>query len=357
MSLQLERRVTRRLKIGKLQMGGAYPVLVQSMNSRPARDVEGNLEELKRLAEAGCELSRLAVPSADSLPAFKAIADQSPLPLVADIHFDWKLALGAIEAGAAALRLNPGNIRDKSGLRQVAREAKAQGIPIRVGVNAGSLSPEILKRFGGPTAEALKYSALEAANLLETEGFDDICLSVKASHAPLMIEANQLLAQACDYPLHLGLTEAGTPKRGAIKSATALAPLLLAGIGDTIRVSLTADPVEEVKAAWTILESLGLRQRSAQLISCPGCGRTAVDIRPLAQAVDQYLEDLSQPLTIAVMGCAVNGPGEAKEADLGLAGGQGEYLLFAKGRPLYKVPEDQALDCLKQEITKLLEKK
>lgn len=350
------RRQTRTLRVGDLYLGGAYPVRVQSMNSRPALDIEGNLQELHRLAEAGCELSRLAVPSAESLSAFKAIVARSPLPLVADIHFDWKLALGAIEAGASALRLNPGNIPDKSGLRQVAKAAKERGLPIRVGVNAGSLSPDILNRYGGVTAEALKASALEAVSLLEAEGFEDICISLKASHAPLMIKANQLLAQACDYPLHLGLTEAGTPKRGGIKSAAALAPLLAAGLGDTIRVSLTADPVEEVKTAWTILEALELRQRSAQLISCPGCGRTAVDMRPLAQAVEEYLEDLHQPLTIAVMGCAVNGPGEAREADLGLAGGKGEYLLFAKGKALYKVPEDQALTCLKQEIAKLLEK-
>ncbi|MDO5033479.1 MAG: flavodoxin-dependent (E)-4-hydroxy-3-methylbut-2-enyl-diphosphate synthase [Eubacteriales bacterium] len=348
------RRHTRSLQVGQLPLGGAYPVVVQSMNSRPALDIEGNLRELEALAEAGCELSRLAVPNAESLSAFKAIAARSPLPLVADIHFDWRLALGAIEAGASALRLNPGNIREQAGLRQVAQAAKSAGLPIRVGVNSGSLAPEILARFGGVTAEALKESALEAAWLLEEVGFQDICLSVKASQASLMIKANQLLAEACDYPLHLGLTEAGTPKRGVIKSAAALSPLLAAGIGDTIRVSLTADPVEEVRAAWTILEALGLRQRTAQLISCPGCGRTAVDIRPLAQAVEDYLTGIAKPLTIAVMGCAVNGPGEAREADLGLAGGRGEYLLFAKGKPLYKIPEDQALPVLKQEIAKLL---
>ena len=321
-------------------------MVVQSMNSSPILDVEANLEELERLARAGCELSRLAVPNSRALEAFREIAEHSALPLVADIHFDYRLALGALDAGAAGLRLNPGNIHDREGLKEVARQAKTRGIPIRVGVNSGSLDPKVIAACGGVNCDAMVESALEAVELLERQGFQDICLSLKASNPLLMIESNLEISRLCDYPLHLGLTEAGPPKTGIIRSMAALSPLLYAGVGDTIRISLTADPVEEVKAAWELLKSLELRQRGPKLISCPGCGRTEVDIRPMAERVADYLSGVSKNLTVAVMGCAVNGPGEAREADFGLAGGQKEFLVFQKGLSVGKYPEDEAFDLL-----------
>lgn len=321
-------------------------MVVQSMNSSPILDVEANLEELERLAQAGCELSRLAVPNSRALEAFREIAEHSALPLVADIHFDYRLALGALDAGASGLRLNPGNIHDREGLKEVARQAKARGIPIRVGVNSGSLDPKVIAACGGVNCDAMVESALEAVELLERQGFQDICLSLKASNPLLMIESNLEISRLCDYPLHLGLTEAGPPKTGIIRSMAALSPLLYRGVGDTIRISLTADPVEEVKAAWELLKSLELRQRGPKLISCPGCGRTEVDIRPMAERVADYLSGVSKNLTVAVMGCAVNGPGEAREADFGLAGGQKEFLVFQKGLSVGKYPEDEAFDLL-----------
>lgn len=321
-------------------------MVVQSMNSSPILDVEANLEELERLAQAGCELSRLAVPNSRALEAFHEIAEHSALPLVADIHFDYRLALGALDAGAAGLRLNPGNIHDQEGLQEVARQAKNRGVPIRVGVNSGSLDPKVIAACGGVNCDAMVESALEAVELLEQQGFRDICLSLKASNPLLMIESNLKIARLCDYPLHLGLTEAGPPKTGIIRSMAALSPLLYAGVGDTIRISLTADPVEEVKVAWELLKSLELRQRGPKLISCPGCGRTEVDIWPMAERVADYLSGVSKNLTVAVMGCAVNGPGEAREADFGLAGGQKEFLVFKKGLSVGKYPEDEAFDLL-----------
>lgn len=344
--MSIQRRASRQILVGSVAVGAGAPVVVQSMNSSPILDVEANLEELERLAQAGCELSRLAVPNSRAVEAFREIAEHSPLPLVADIHFDYRLALGALEAGAAALRLNPGNIHDQEGLKQVARLAKAKGIPIRVGVNSGSLDPKIIAACGGVNCDAMVQSALEAVSLLEQQGFQDICLSLKASNPLLMIESNLKIAALCDYPLHLGLTEAGPPKTGIIRSMAALSPLLYAGVGDTIRISLTADPVEEVKVAWELLKSLELRQRGPKLISCPGCGRTEVDIRPMAERVADYLSGISQNLTVAVMGCAVNGPGEAREADLGLAGGHEEFLVFKKGEIIGKYPENEAFEVL-----------
>lgn len=346
----VKRRISKSLSVGGVRIGGGAPLVIQSMNACSPTDVEGNLEQLRRLAEAGCRLSRLAVPDRSTLSAFQKIAARSPLPLVADIHFDYRLALAAIDAGAAALRLNPGNIREPGALEKVAAKARAQGVPIRVGVNAGSLDPHMLSRAGGNKVESMVASALQAVEQLEQVGFTDICISLKASDPGLTIAANRRLAEVCDYPLHLGLTEAGPPPQGAIKSAVALAPLLYLGIGDTIRVSLTADPVEEVKAARLILQSLNLLTVGARLIACPGCGRTEVDMRPLAEQVQAYLEDIQEPLTVAVMGCAVNGPGEAREADLGLAGGRHEYLLFARGKVLAKVPEAEAWPALKAAI-------
>lgn len=316
------------------------------MNASPAGDAAANLAELQRLAAAGCELSRLAVPRAETLPAFAQIVSASPLPLVADIHFDAHLALGALEAGASALRINPGNIHQPELLREVARQARQRGVPIRIGVNAGSVDRHLLDEEGGLTARALLRSAQEAIQLMESVDFTDLCISIKASSAPLMIEANRLLAKACPYPLHLGLTEAGPAPRGAIRSAAALAPLLEAGIGDTIRVSLTGDPVQEVQAAWQILEALDLRVRGPRLIACPGCGRTEVDLEPLARRVEAYLDTIHVPLQVAVMGCAVNGPGEAREADLGVAGGKHEWLLFRKGKIVRKLAESEVFAAL-----------
>lgn len=351
--MSVVRRKTRTLQLGGLLLGGDAPVLVQSMNNLPLGDVEGNVQQLFDLQAAGCEISRLAVPNSSSLAFLKEIVEKSPLPLVADIHFDHRLALGAIEAGVAALRLNPGNL-SVQGVAEVARAAKEAKLPIRVGVNSGSISPRILEEEGGINTRSLCRSALEAVEILEKENFTDICVSLKTPHAPLLIEANRDFASLRDYPLHLGLTESGTVRKGSIRSAAALAPLLYEGIGDTIRLSLSGDPVEEVRAAWQILESLELRRRGSRVISCPGCGRTQVEIETLAEQVEAYLEDLPLEITVAVMGCAVNGPGEAREADLGIAGGKNEYLLFAAGKPLYKVPESEAFAALKKEIGKLL---
>ncbi len=349
------RHPSRQVQVASLLVGGGAPIVVQSMNSRPALDIEGNLQELEELKKAGCELSRLAIPTKESLKAFEEIVSRSPLPIVADIHFDYRLALAALERGAAALRLNPGNIRNQEGLAEVAKMAKRKQVPIRVGVNAGSLDKRIIAEEGGVNAKSMLRSAREALGFFEALDFDDLCISMKASHGPLLIAANALIAEACHYPIHLGLTEAGTKEKGAVRSAAALAPLLYAGIGDTIRISLTADPVEEVHVAYDILQALGLRDHGARLVSCPGCGRTEVDIRPMAARVEDYIRTIREPLTIAVMGCPVNGPGEAREADYGLAGGRNEYLLFAKGKILHKVKEEEAFGALVQLIEEGLE--
>lgn len=350
------RRKSRKLWLGPLSLGGDAPIRVQSMNASPSHDVEGNIRELRELAAHGCEISRIAIPDHAAAVALQEIARQSPIPIVADIHFDYRLALEAMESGAMALRLNPGNIHSREGLKEVAREAKTRGIPIRVGVNGGSLDSRYYAE-NGLTAESLCQSALDAAALLEEEGFQDICLSLKASSPALCIEAYREVAALCDYPLHIGVTETGTLKRGLVRSAVGIGTLLAEGIGDTIRVSLTSDPLEEIRAGWEILSSLQLRQRGPRLISCPGCGRTAVNLREMAEKVDLLLEDVEEDMTIAVMGCAVNGPGEAREADLGIAGGRGEYLLFRSGEILRKYPEEEAFERLKEEIHRLSEQK
>lgn len=348
------RRSSKALKLGSLTIGGGAPIVVQSMNASPSYDVEANLSEISRLASAGCELSRISIPDQKAVTAFKEICQRSVLPLVADIHFDYRLALAAIEAGASALRINPGNIRSKEGLREVAEKAGKAGIPIRVGVNAGSLDPKILEEEGGVSPKALCRSALESAALLEKTGFRDICLSLKASDPALSIAAYRMVAEETDAPLHLGVTEAGLGDAALIRSAVGIGTLLAEGIGDTLRISLTADPVEEIRAAYVLLDALGLRQRGAVLISCPGCGRTQVDIRGLATQVSEYIRDIPERITVAVMGCAVNGPGEAREADLGIAGGKEEYLLFRKGQILRKVCEEEAFSALRAEIEQLL---
>ncbi len=348
-----KRHLTRTIQVGPLLMGGAAPIIVQSMNNTDTRDVAATRAQICRLAEAGCELTRLAIPDLEAAAALAAIRRDSPLPIVADIHFDYRLALAAIEAGADKIRINPGNIGDADRVRQVAEAARDHGIPIRVGVNSGSLSRAMLDRFGGVNADAMVASALEAVALLEAVKFYDLVISIKASDPQLTIETYRLLAGQTEYPLHVGVTEAGTIYNGIIRSAIGIGALLADGIGDTIRVSLTADPVEEVRAAFGILKALDLRQRGPQLISCPTCGRTEVDIQAIAEAVEKRLQAIDAPIKVAVMGCAVNGPGEARHADVGIAGGKGEFIIFRQGEIVRKVAESEAVEALMQEVEQI----
>lgn len=350
----IQRHLTRKVQVGPLQMGGQAPIVIQSMNNTDTRDVEATLAQIRQLHEAGCDLTRLAVPDQQAAEAFRAIRARSPLPIVADIHFDYRLALAAIEAGADKIRINPGNIGGPDRLRQVVSLAKSRRIPIRIGVNAGSLSQTVIDRHGGVCAAALVDSALESAALLASWDFHDVVLSIKASEPVLNLEACRLLADQTDIPLHIGVTEAGTLREGVVRSAVGIGALLAEGIGDTLRVSLTADPVEEVRTAWSILRALDLRQRGPRLISCPTCGRTEVDLTRIAAEVEERLQEFSQPIRVAVMGCVVNGPGEARQADIGLAGGKGSFMLFRDGRILRKVPEADAVEELIREIRILL---
>ncbi|MGO0122687.1 flavodoxin-dependent (E)-4-hydroxy-3-methylbut-2-enyl-diphosphate synthase [Desulfothermobacter acidiphilus] len=338
------RKLTRPIFLGNVQIGGGAPVVVQSMAKTPTQDVERTVAQIRALEEAGCEVVRLAVPDQEAARALSRIRAQVNLPLVADIHFDHRLALAALEAGVEGLRLNPGNIGDRDKVEAVARRARQLQVPIRIGVNAGSLEPELLARYGGVTAEALVESACRHVRLLEAVDFDLIKISVKASDVPLTVAAYRLLSQRVDYPLHLGITEAGPGYRGLVKSAVGLGILLAEGIGDTIRVSLTADPCQEVAAAWEILKALKLRQRGIELISCPTCGRCEIDVIAIASEVERRLRKVTAPLKVAVMGCAVNGPGEAREADVGLAGGKGWGVIFCHGRPVKKVPAERLLE-------------
>lgn len=328
--------------IGNLPLGGGNPVLVQSMTNTDTRDVEATLAQIRALAEAGCDLVRVSVYDEACARAVRDLVDGSPVPLVADIHFDHKLAIAAAENGIAKLRLNPGNVGGEANVRAIADCAKAHHIPIRIGVNTGSVEKDLLARYGHPTAECLVESALNHAAMLERAGFSDIVLSMKASDVRLTIETYRLAAKRCDYPLHLGVTEAGLPGQGTVKSAIGIGSLLADGIGDTIRVSLTGDPVPEAAAAWSILKALGLRQKGAQLVACPTCGRTRIDVKGIAERVEHELSDLPVPLKVAVMGCVVNGPGEAREADVGIAGGDGVGALFVKGQAPRKVEGDLA---------------
>ena len=348
----MERRNTRSVTVGSLRIGGGAPVSVQSMLSVPSEDIAGNVAEAKRLEAAGCEIIRAAIPNKEAIRLIDAIKKEVSIPLVADIHFDYKLALEAAAAGIDKIRLNPGNIGGDDHVKAVAQICAQKGIPIRIGVNSGSLEKEILAKYGAPTAQALCESALYHASLLEKFDFWDIVLSIKSSSVETMIEAYELTSEKSDYPLHLGVTEAGTARMGLIKSAIGIGSLLSRGIGDTIRVSLTAPPEEEVTAGFDILKALGLRG-GVRFVSCPTCGRTKIDLIALATKVAERLRGCNKDITVAVMGCAVNGPGEAREADLGIAGGDGEGLIFKKGEILRKVPEDRLLEELLREVEAL----
>ena len=349
----IPRRDSRPVRAGSLQIGWGAPIAVQSMLSVPAGDVEGNVRQAKELYAAGCDVLRVAVPDRDAVRLIPAIKEAVPIPLVADIHFDYRLALESAAAGVDKIRINPGNIGGPERVKAVADACRSRGIPIRVGVNAGSLEKEILAKYGHPTPEALRDSALYHASLLEQADFSDIVLSLKSSHVPTMAAAYRLTAAACAYPLHLGVTEAGTERMGLLKSAAGIGSLLLDGIGDTIRVSLTADPVREVEAGLDLLRALGLRTGEAMLVSCPTCGRTKIDLIRIAAEVEERLRAVHKPVTVAVMGCVVNGPGEAKEADIGIAGGDGKAVLFKKGQIVRTVEESCAVEELMRELETL----
>ncbi len=343
--------MTRQIHVGPVAIGGGAPVSIQSMTNTPTHDVEATLGQIRALAAAGCNIVRVAVPDEAAARAIGALKAGSPVPLVADIHFDYRLALMAAEQGIDKIRINPGNIGGADRVEQVARACMERGIPIRIGVNGGSLERELLERYGGPTPEAMVESAMGHIALLERYGFEDICISLKASSVPVTMAAYQLMAQRYDYPLHLGVTEAGTPELGVLKAAAGIGGLLALGVGDTLRVSLTADPVEEVLAARQILKAIGLRREGPELISCPTCGRTQIGLIPMARRVEELLKGVDKPITVAVMGCIVNGPGEARHADVGIAGGRGEGVLFRKGEIVARLPEDR----LVPELMKLIE--
>ena len=345
--------MTRQVHVGPVAIGGGAPVSIQSMCNTPTENVDATVAQILRLEQAGCDIVRVAVPTREAAMAIPAIKARIHIPLVADIHFDYKLALLCIDGGVDKIRINPGNIGSPERVRAVADGCRERGIPIRVGVNGGSLEKDILRKYGGVTAEALAESALGHVRLLEDCGFADVCISVKCSHVPVNMAAYRLLHERTDYPLHLGVTEAGTPDMGVLKSAIGIGGLLCQGVGDTLRVSLTADPVEEVAAAKRILQAIGLRRSGPDLIACPTCGRTKYDMLPIAREVERRLQGCTKPITVAVMGCVVNGPGEASAADVGIAGGDGEGLLFAKGKILRKLPQDKLVDALMEEIDKL----
>ena len=341
------------MNIGGVVIGGGAPVAIQSMCSTATEDVAATVAQILRLEQAGCQIIRVAVPTMEAAAAIGAIKKAIHIPLVADIHFDYRLALRCAAEGVDKIRINPGNIGSHERVRAVAETCREHRIPIRIGVNGGSLERELLQKYGGVTAPALVDSALGHVRLLNDCGFDDICISVKCSHVPVNMEAYRMLHEQTHYPLHLGVTEAGTPRLGVLKSAIGIGGLLCQGIGDTLRVSLTADPEEEVRAALDILSAAGLRKTGPDLISCPTCGRTRYDMIPIAREVERRLQGCTKPITVAVMGCVVNGPGEARAADVGIAGGDGEGLLFRHGEILRKVPQDKLVDALMDEIDKL----
>ena len=344
---------TKRLNLGQVPIGGGAPVAVQSMTSSDTRDPEATLAQIQRLSQAGCEVIRCAVPDLEAAQAFGPICAASPLPVVADVHFDARLAVAALENGAAGLRINPGNIGGEEAVKRVVEAAKAHGAPIRVGANSGSLPKDLLAKHGGPCPEALVEAALRHVRFLEKRGFDQIKVSLKSSSVLDTIAAYRLFAKESNLPTHLGVTEAGGLLAGTVKSSVGIGALLLEGIGDTLRVSLTADPVREVEMAWHLLRACGLRQRGVEIISCPTCGRTEIELIELVEAAEKELAFIKTPLTVAIMGCVVNGPGEAAHADVGVAGGRGQGVLFAKGEVLKKVPESDLLEALMNQVRRL----
>lgn len=353
----MERRKSRPVTIGRVTIGGTHPVAVQSMTNTKTENVTATVEQIHRLTERGCELIRCAVPTMEAAKALADIRKQIAIPLVADIHFDYRLALQALESGVDALRLNPGNIGGRDRVEKVVTAAKTRQVPIRIGVNAGSLPRDLLAKYGHPSAQAMVEAAWRHIHILEEMDYNNIVISLKAHDVPLTLEAYRLMARECDYPLHVGVTEAGTIHSGLIKSAVGIGTLLAEGIGDTIRVSLTGDPLAEIDAGFEILKSLGLRQHGPTLVSCPTCGRTSVSLEKMAREVETRLSHIRQPITVAVMGCVVNGPGEAREADVGIAGGCGEGLIFRKGEILRKVPEDRLVEELFNEIDTIIKER
>ena len=349
----MKRDGTKKINIGGVIIGGGNPVRIQSMCNTRTDDVEGTVSQIERLTEAGCEIIRCTVPDKKAAEAFKEIKKRIRIPLVADIHFDYSLAILSAENGADKIRINPGNIGGEEKLKKVVNACKERDIPIRVGVNSGSLEKEIIEKNGGVTAEGLVESALDKVRMIEDNDYDNIVISIKSSNVMMCVKAYELVSERTDYPLHVGITEAGTVKSGNIKSAVGLGIILNEGIGDTIRVSLSTDPVEEVKSAKLILKTLGLRKGGPELVSCPTCGRTRINLTDLAEKVENLLAGYEKDIKVAVMGCAVNGPGEAKEADIGVAGGNGEGLLFRKGEIIRKVKEEEILGALKEELDRL----
>jgi (E)-4-hydroxy-3-methylbut-2-enyl-diphosphate synthase len=350
----MKRRSSRQIDIGRVKIGGGAPVVVQSMTNTPTHEVAATVEQINRLSSAGCELVRLAVPDMKAACALREIKSQAAIPIIADIHFDYRLALAAIENGTDGLRLNPGNIGGRREIREVVAAAQHRAVPIRIGVNSGSLSRAILRRYGHPTPEAMVESAMEHVSILEDLDFHLIKISLKSSDVLQMISAYRLLSERVDYPFHLGVTEAGSLIPGTVKNALGIGTLLLEGIGDTIRVSLTHDPLDEVKVAYEILKALALRRRGAEIISCPTCGRCEIDLMGLTETVENALSQFTTPIKVAIMGCVVNGPGEAREADIGIAGGRGQGTLFKKGRVIRKVPESDLARVLIEEVRKMV---
>lgn len=349
--------MTRKILIGNVEIGGGSSVKIQSMNNTDTRDAKATLEQIRALADAGCDITRVAIPDMEAALSLKEITSGSPIPVVADIHFDYRLALAAADNGAAKIRINPGNIGGPENVKLVADKCKERNIPIRVGVNSGSISKSILAKYGEVNADAMTESALGAVKLLEDQDFDNIVISIKSSSPRLTIDTYRILSKACDYPLHVGVTEAGTVREGAIKSAVGIGALLAEGIGDTIRVSLTGDPVEEVITARQILKALDLRDGGITFISCPTCGRTQVPLIELAKQIEEKVSQLPYNLKVAVMGCVVNGPGEARECDIGIAGGKDEFVLFEKGEPVRKIPASGAVEEFVREVIRLGEEK
>jgi len=349
----IQRRKTRKVRVGDLYIGGDAPITIQSMTNTKTSDVEATVRQIRALEEAGCDIVRVAVPDMEAAEAIARIKQSIHIPLVADIHFDYRLALKAMDGGADKIRINPGNIGSKDRVKEVVDKAREKGIALRIGVNSGSLEKELLNKYGRVTAQALVESALGHVRILEELNFFDTVISIKSSDVVMALEAHRLLAEKTDYPLHIGITEAGTIYRGTIKSAVGIGAMLLSGIGDTVRVSLTGDPVEEIKAAKEILRACGLYQKGVVFVSCPTCGRTQIDLIGIAEKVEAALADCDKPIKVAVMGCVVNGPGEAREADIGIAGGKDSAVIFKKGEILRKVKESEIVDALLEEIKRM----